>query len=112
MQPELTRLLALKDHPLRLALVAEMHVRRFPAFAAPARLTQLVMFTGEEQIAETRRAAEQLCERFGVRPPMNGRYFARAARARLTSYGNSTPRWARTRSFVAVASTIRSKVRC
>jgi len=76
MQPELTRLFALKDHPLRLALVAEMHVRRFPAFAAPARLTQLVMFTGEEQIAETRRSAEQLCERFGVRPPMNGRYFA------------------------------------
>jgi uncharacterized membrane-anchored protein len=34
------------------------------------------MFTGEQQIAETRRAAEQLCERFGVRPPMNGRYFA------------------------------------
>ncbi|MFL6550712.1 MAG: DUF3422 family protein [Povalibacter sp.] len=76
MQPELTRLLALKDHPLRLALVAEMHVRRLPAFAAPARLTQLVMFTGEEQIAETRHAAEQLCERFNVRPPMNSRHFA------------------------------------
>jgi uncharacterized membrane-anchored protein len=34
------------------------------------------MFTGEEQSAETRRAAEQLCERFGVRPPMNSRHFA------------------------------------
>jgi uncharacterized membrane-anchored protein len=76
MSPELTRRLTLKDHPLRHALVEEMHVRRFPAFAAPARLTQLVMFTGEEQIAETRRSAEQLCARFNVRAPVNGRYFA------------------------------------
>jgi uncharacterized membrane-anchored protein len=75
MSQELIRLLALKDHPLRTALVDEMHVRRFPAFAAPARLTQLVMFTGEQTIAETRRSAEELCERFNVRPP-NGRYFA------------------------------------
>lgn len=74
MAQELIRLLALKDHPLRNALVDEMHVRRFPPFAAPARLTQLVMFTGEEHIAETRRSAEDLCERFNVRPP-NGRYF-------------------------------------
>jgi uncharacterized membrane-anchored protein len=74
MPQELTRLLALKDHPLRIALVEEMHVRRFPAFAAPARLTQLVMYTGEEQIAATRLSAEQLCARFDVCPP-SGRYF-------------------------------------
>lgn len=75
MQSASNGLVGLKDHPLRIALVEEMHVRRFPAFAAPARLTQLVMFTGEEQIAATRRCAEELCRRFGVSPP-GGRYFA------------------------------------
>jgi uncharacterized membrane-anchored protein len=74
MAQELKGLLARKDHPLRIALVDEMHVRRFPPFAAPARLTQLVMLTGEGDVAQTRRSAEELCERFGVRPP-NGRYF-------------------------------------
>lgn len=75
MNDVLKPLLTLKDHPLRAALVDEMHVRRFPAFAAPARLTQIVMFTGEDHIADTRRSAEELCARFDVRPP-NGRYFA------------------------------------
>jgi uncharacterized membrane-anchored protein len=74
MSPELARLLALKKHPLRIALVEEMHLRRFPEFAAPARLTQLVMFTGEDQIADTRRSADQLCALFNVQPP-SGRYF-------------------------------------
>jgi uncharacterized membrane-anchored protein len=71
----LTSLLASKDHPLRSALVEEMHVRRLPAFAAPMRMAQLVMFTGEESTTEARRAVDDLCRRYGVTPPSKGRYF-------------------------------------
>lgn len=43
------------DHPLRATLSQEMHVRRFPRFAAPARLMQLVMLLGDND-AEPARA--------------------------------------------------------
>ncbi|MBC7984841.1 MAG: DUF3422 family protein, partial [Candidatus Obscuribacterales bacterium] len=64
-----------KNHPLRTALIDEMHVRRFPAFTAPMRMTQLVMYTGEQQVSEARSHAEALCARYNVVPP-KGKYFS------------------------------------
>jgi uncharacterized membrane-anchored protein len=71
----LTGFLNDKNHPLRSALTDEMHVRRFPSFSAPMRLTQLVMFTGEQQLADARKHVESLCAKFGVAAP-KGKYFA------------------------------------
>ena len=70
----LTGFLNDKNHPLRSALTDEMHVRRFPSFSAPMRLTQLVMFTGEQSSLDARRHVETLCSRYGVSAP-KGKYF-------------------------------------
>ena len=69
-------LLSERDHPLRRALVDELHVRRIPPFAAPLNMTQIVMFIADEQANEVRRHAETLCARFGVVLPVRGRYFS------------------------------------
>ncbi len=41
--------MTIKSHPLRLTLSEEMHVRRFPRFAAPQRLVQLLTLVTEDQ---------------------------------------------------------------
>lgn len=64
-----------QSHPLRAALVDEMHVRRFPELSAPLRLTQLVMLTGEQSPDAARAAAVELCRLHGASPPA-GRYFS------------------------------------
>ncbi len=64
-----------RDHPLRRALVEEMHVRRFPSFSAPLRMTQLLMLTGEENVADVRAHTEALCARYGAQLPPEVRYF-------------------------------------
>jgi uncharacterized membrane-anchored protein len=64
-----------RSHPLRSALVDEMHVRRFPQLSAPMRMSQLVMLTGEQPPDEARLPAVDLCRQHGVSPPA-GRYFA------------------------------------
>lgn len=64
-----------KNHPLRTALTDEMHVRRFPAFIAPMRMTQLVMLTGELSLADARKPIEALCAQFGIVAP-KGKYAA------------------------------------
>lgn len=69
-------LLRARNHPLRRALIDELHIRRFPAFAAPMRMTQVVMFTGEEDPARIREHVEDLCARYNVAPPPKGRYFS------------------------------------
>jgi uncharacterized membrane-anchored protein len=68
-------LLSARDHPLRRALVEELHVRRFPAFSAPLRMIQIVMFTGDEPVSAAREHAEQLCDHMGVPRPSKERYF-------------------------------------
>lgn len=68
-------LLTRREHPLRRALIDELHVRRFPPFCAPARVTQVVMYEGDHGAARSREYAEALCSRFGVPPPLRGRYF-------------------------------------
>jgi len=69
-------LLSERDHPLRRALVDELHVRRIPPFAAPLNMTQIVMFIADEKANEVRKHAETLCARFGVVLPVRGRYFS------------------------------------
>jgi len=69
-------LLSERDHPLRRALVDELHVRRIPPFAAPLNMTQIVMFIADERADEVRKHAETLCARFGVVQPVQGRYFS------------------------------------
>src|SRR5688500_4531258 len=69
-------LLSRREHPLRRALIEELHVRRFPSFSAPTRITQLVMYEGDQIAARSRQCAEALCARFGAAPPPKGRYFS------------------------------------
>lgn len=64
-----------RSHPLRSALVDEMHVRRFPQLSAPMRLTQVVMLTGEQSSEAARAPAAELCRLHGITPP-SGRYFS------------------------------------
>lgn len=71
----LTGFLNNKNHPLRSALTDEMHVRRFPSFTAPMRMTQLVMFTGEQPALDARKHVEALCAKYDVVAP-KGKYFA------------------------------------
>lgn len=70
----LHHVLTQREHPLRRALIEELHVRRFPPFAAPARLTQLVMYEGDHAAVRSREHAEALCARFDVPLPPKGRY--------------------------------------
>jgi uncharacterized membrane-anchored protein len=69
-------LLTQREHPLRRALIDELHVRRFPSFSSPARITQLVMYEGDHVAVQSRQCAEDLCARYGVPPPPKGRYFS------------------------------------
>lgn len=69
-------LLRERDHPLRRALVDELHVRRIPPFAAPLNMTQIVMFTADQAPSDVRRHAETLCARFGAPQPIRERYFS------------------------------------
>lgn len=64
------------DHPLRRALIEELHVRRFPPFSAPAQMMQFVMSTGEVEIGVSRQHAEKLCAYFGQTVVASGRYFS------------------------------------
>jgi uncharacterized membrane-anchored protein len=75
MTPPAVRHLIDKDHELRRSLVEEMHVRRFPPIAAPLEMTQVVMFTADEEHSTLRRHAEDLCMLYGRPQPIRGRYF-------------------------------------
>lgn len=69
-----TELLSSRHHPQRQALTEEMHVRQFPSFAAPARVLQLVVLSGEPQAEAARRHALALCRNLGVAAPQPGKY--------------------------------------
>lgn len=76
MNPSVHDLLTQREHPLRRALIDELHVRRFPSFSAPARMTQIVMYEGDHASVRSRDHAEALCARFDAPPPPKGRYFS------------------------------------
>lgn len=65
-----------QDHPLRRALVSELHIRRLPPFRSPARLLQVVVHTGERDPGAVRQHAERLCEGLRTSRPPAGRYFS------------------------------------
>ncbi|WP_395674217.1 DUF3422 family protein [Phenylobacterium sp.] len=76
----MTPILALpQDHSLRRSLTEEMHLRRMPAFSAPARLLQLVMHSGEGHADDDRACADALCDRLGAPRPGPGRFISVAA---------------------------------
>ena len=64
-----------RDHPLRRALTEEMHVRRFPPLTAPLQMTQLLMLTGEEKVADIRAHAAALFAQHGAELPAKARYY-------------------------------------
>jgi uncharacterized membrane-anchored protein len=73
---DMNELLMQREHPLRRALIDELHVRRFPSFTSPARMTQLIMYHGNDDARDNEREhAQALCAQYGVTPPRKGRYF-------------------------------------
>ncbi len=54
-------MMSLPEHPLRRALVEELHMRRLPHVCAPARMLQVVMVSGEDGYDADRACAERLC---------------------------------------------------
>lgn len=52
----------LENHPLRPSLSSEMHVRKLPPLAAPARLMQVVLVSPGEGVPAERARLEELCD--------------------------------------------------
>jgi len=63
------------SHPARASLSEEMHVRKFPPFAPPARLMQIVMLCGEGTFAASLEQVRALCAPFGVEVADGRKYF-------------------------------------
>ncbi len=82
-------LLTQREHPLRRALIDELHVRRFPSFSAPARITQLVMYEGGDGAVQSRQCAEALCALWR-RAATEGSILFRATRAQALRLGVDT----------------------
>lgn len=58
----------LRDHPLRRALISEVHARPFAQVTAPQRASHLALLTGEDP-AEDRAQVAALCAAHGAPPP-------------------------------------------
>lgn len=67
----------LPEHPLRRALLDELHMRRLPHISAPARLLQIIMVSGEDGYDADRVCAEKLCLCLGM-APSSGKHFVAA----------------------------------
>jgi uncharacterized membrane-anchored protein len=72
--PNAVELLNQRNHPQRQALTDEMHVRRFPPFAAPARVFQVVVITTDEPADASWQHAAELLTYYGLHPPAKGKY--------------------------------------
>ena len=64
-----------RSHPLRASLSEEMHARKLPHFAAPARLMQVVTHVGETGVAESYAHVAALCARHGAVIPAAAKHF-------------------------------------
>jgi uncharacterized membrane-anchored protein len=49
------------DHPLRASLSNDMHIRKPPSIAAPARLMQIISLSENETLAAEHKAVAALC---------------------------------------------------
>jgi uncharacterized membrane-anchored protein len=63
-----------RDHPLRVSLSAEMHVRRLPRLTAPCRLMQVVTLLGETNTDAARAHIEALMAQATVLVPLAPKY--------------------------------------
>ena len=66
--------MTIRDHPLRGALSAEMHVRRLPRLSAPCRLMQVVTVLGEDNTHDARTHIEALKRLATVIVPLSAKY--------------------------------------
>lgn len=77
----------LEPHPLRAAVLGEVHARPFTAIATPARLLLFAFQTGNESAQADRAALEVLCRARGCTPPKASEKHHRV------SFGATTLRW-------------------
>ncbi len=82
----------MRNHPLRVGLSEEMHLRRPPRFTAPCRLMQLIATLG--QGAETREHVDALAAEARVIVPPGARYA-------VLGFGNVTLVWERHSEFAS-----------
>lgn len=66
--------MTIRTHPLRAALSEEMHLRRFPRFAAPSRLMQIVTVLGEAEGDIARAHIDSLAANGRVVVPIAAKY--------------------------------------
>lgn len=66
--------MTIRSHPLRSALSEEMHVRRFPRFAAPHRLVQLLTLVTEDQSSVALEYIQDLALKGREIVPMTAKY--------------------------------------
>ena len=65
------------DHPLRSALIEEVHARPFAALEPPVQASHLALVSGEHGAAADFAHLVRLCQRFGLSSPTEGsRHFA------------------------------------
>lgn len=82
-----------REHPLRMALVNEVHARPFLALTAPERASHLAMTSGEGGAAADRAHLVALCERYGVGHPPEG------ANHYVAEFDGFTLKWERHTEF-------------
>lgn len=83
----------LNEHPLRCRLFNEAHTRPYALIAVPARLSHLVLLTGEIQPDKECSHIGELAERYGVTPPVaNATHFS-------ADFGAFSVKWERHTEF-------------
>jgi uncharacterized membrane-anchored protein len=60
------------DHPLRSALIEEVHARPFAALEPPVQASHLALVSGEYGAAADFAHLARLCQRYGLSPPTEG----------------------------------------
>ncbi len=83
----------LRAHPLRAALIAEVHARPFARLEAPERVGYLAMLSGEAGAPEDLAQVGALFERFGLAPPEPGATHA------MADFGQFRFKWERHSEF-------------
>ncbi len=84
---------ALRDHPQRRILSAEVHARPYMRLLAPARASLLALYTEEEGAEEERRLLTELCRSRGAAGP------GEEANFHLVELEDFTLRWERHTEF-------------
>jgi uncharacterized membrane-anchored protein len=77
----------LSPHPLRAAVLGEVHARPFTALTVPARVLHFAFDTSAVRAAEDRAALTSFCESRGLQPPPAGEKHHRA------KFGTTMLRW-------------------